>query len=67
MKTKLLSLLFSILLVSAAHAEKPTLPAVPEALKPLKASITMRRDVGLTLSLQSDTPLTEEQWDWFVA
>jgi hypothetical protein len=52
-------------LVSAIRADdksKPALPAVPEVLKPLKASISDRKDVGVTLSLQSDVPLTDEQW-----
>jgi hypothetical protein len=41
---------------------KVTLPAVPEALKPLKATIGNRGALGPTLTIQSEVPLTDEQW-----
>jgi hypothetical protein len=63
MEKLILAIVLGISLVSAANAEtKPTLPAVPEVLKPAKGAISMRTQVGLTLSLDSMTPLTEEQW-----
>lgn len=61
----LLSLIIGTAFFPAAYAENkpaPALPPVPEALKPFKAAISNRTDVGLTLSLQSDVPLTDEQW-----
>ncbi|HZK81143.1 MAG TPA: hypothetical protein VFC46_08760, partial [Humisphaera sp.] len=48
--------------IRADDKSKPAIPAIPEILKPLKASIAERKDAGLTLSLQSDVPLTDEQW-----
>lgn len=62
-KLPIASLLFSIALCAAAHAQnKPSLPEVPEILKPLKATITDRKPDGLTLSVESKAPLTSEQW-----
>ena len=63
MRFIILAMIFGAAFVSVDGAEpKPALPPVPEVLKPLKASISNRNDVGLTISLQSDTPLTEAQW-----
>lgn len=59
----LIVLLGSGSFVTAFAVDKPApLPAIPEILKPLKAGISDRKEVGLTLTLQSETPLTEEQW-----
>jgi hypothetical protein len=61
----LLSLILSATFIPPAHAadkSKPALPPVPDVLKPLKAAISDRKDVGLTLALQSDVPLNDEQW-----
>ena len=59
----LIVLLGSGQFVSALALDKPApLPEIPEILKPLKANISNRKDVGLTLTLQSETPLTDEQW-----
>jgi len=49
---------------SVRAGEKPApLQAIPEILKPLKASLSSRKDFGLTLTMQSEAPLTSEQWD----
>ncbi|MFM8470569.1 MAG: hypothetical protein ACKODH_11460 [Limisphaerales bacterium] len=44
-------------------APKPVIPEIPEILKSAKANVSNRADLGgLTLSLSSPTPLTDEQW-----
>lgn len=66
--THLLSLLFGIALSAAAQAQSKTpLPEVPEILKPLKAAIAERKPDGLTLSVESKTPISNEQWDAIAA
>ena len=61
----LTTLLLSFTLLSAAYAQnKPSLlPEVPEVLKPAKATLSERKPDGLTLSVDSKTPLTAGQWD----
>ncbi len=60
----LASLLLSLALLTSAQAQKKTpLPELPEALKALNATIADRPPVGVTLTIDSKTPLTAEQWD----
>src|SRR4051794_13986525 len=61
----LASLLLSLALLTSAEAQKKatTPPEVPEVLKPLNATLTERPPAGLTLTIDSKTPLTAEQWD----
>jgi hypothetical protein len=64
----LASLLLSLALLTSAHAQKKaTLPEVPEVLKALNATLADRPPVGLTLTIDSKTPLTAEQWDAIAA
>src|SRR3954467_320308 len=56
-----LSLLITLAFLTAAQAAP--LPEIPEVLKPLNATIADRKPVGPTLSMESKTPLTAEQWD----
>ena len=67
--TLLASLLLSCTLQAAAPTpSKPAAqPEVPEILKPLKATLADRKPVGLTLAVESKTPLTAEQWDAITA
>ena len=67
--TLLASLLLSFILQAAAPTpSKPAAqPEVPEILKPLKATLADRKPVGLTLAVESKTPLTTEQWDAITA
>ena len=62
--TLLASLLFGSSMLAAAPApNKPAPPPeIPEILKPLKATLTDRKPVGLTLAVESKAPLTTEQW-----
>jgi hypothetical protein len=59
------SLLVSLALLAAAHAQqkKAPLPEIPEVLKSVNAAITDRPPAGATLSIDSKTPLTPQQWD----
>ena len=61
----LTTLLLSFTLLSAARAQnKPSpLPEVPDVLKPAKATLSERKPDGLTLSVDSKTPLSAGQWD----
>lgn len=61
----LASFLFTIALVTEAPAQtKPApLPEVPEVLKSVNATLANRPPAGLTLTVESKTPLTAEQWD----
>ncbi len=58
------SLLLGYALLTAAPAQnKPApLPEVPEVLKSAKATLADRKPDGLTLSVDSKTPLSAEQW-----
>ena len=57
-----------ILLATSALAQtKAPIPSVPEALKAAKASIADRKPGGVTLSVESKTTLTAEQWDAIAA
>ena len=61
----LTTLLLGFTLLTAAHAQnKPApLPEVPEVLKPAKATLGQLKPAGLSLSVDSKTPLSAEQWD----
>jgi hypothetical protein len=63
------SLLLSLALLTSAQAQKKAtpLPEIPEVLKPLNATLTERPPAGLTLTIDSKTPLTAEQWDAIAA
>ena len=62
-KLPIASLLFSIALCASAHAQnKTSVPQVPEALNSTKASIAEKKPDGLTLTVESTTPLTAAQW-----
>lgn len=63
------SLLLALALLTPAHAQnKPApLPDVPEVLKSAKATLADRKPDGLTLSVDSKSPLTAEQWDAIAA
>ena len=65
MNTALHRFLLIVLSLSALNsllrAAEPALPAVPEVLKPLAARVSSNKGV-LTLSLNSDQPITDEQW-----
>ncbi len=65
----LATFLFSLAFATDAHAQKKAapLPEVPEVLKPLQATITDRPPAGLTLSVDSKTPISSEQWDAIAA
>ncbi len=55
---------FSLTLLTAAPAENKTpLPEVPEVLKAAKATLADKKPEGLSLSVESKTPLTAEQWE----
>ena len=61
--------LFLILGVSpfVQSASKTQLPDVPEVLKAAKGTITDKKPEGLTLAVDSKTPLNAEQWDAITA
>lgn len=62
-KSLIVSFLFNVALLAVAHAEnKASLPQVPEALSSTKASIAEKKPDGLTLTVESTTPLTAAQW-----
>lgn len=64
----LASFLLSLALLTTTHAQKKAaLPEVPELLKPLNATLAERPQIGMTLTLDSKTPLTGEQWDAIAA
>ena len=65
----LASLFLGLVLLTAAEAQKKTtpLPEIPEVLKPLNATLAERPPLGVTLSIDSKTPLTPEQWDAIAA
>lgn len=56
-------LLIAVLSAGVHAADKQPLPPIPDVLKAAKATVSDRRDVGRTLTLTSDVPLTAEQWD----
>lgn len=55
------------LLTSTQAQQKAALPEVPPALKALNATVAERPPAGVTLTLDSKTPLTTEQWDAIAA
>ena len=59
------SLILGFTLLTSVQAQnKPaTPPEIPEVLKSAKATLTDRKPDGLTLSVDSKTPLSAEQWD----
>lgn len=61
----LLSLLLGLTLLTTAHAQnKPApLPDLPEVLKAANAMLADRKPVGLTLTVDSKTPLSAGQWE----
>lgn len=60
----LLVLVSAGVVAAAPPQNKPApLPEVPEILKPVGARIGTRKDGGITLTLNSTTPLTAAQWD----
>ena len=61
----LVSLLLGLTLLATAHAQnKPApLPELPEVLKSVKGTLADRKPVGLTLTVDSKTPLSASQWD----
>ena len=61
----LTTLLLSFTLLATTHAQnKPApLPEVPEVLKPAKATLGQLKPAGLSLSVDSKTPLSAEQWE----
>src|SRR3954466_10335321 len=63
------SLWLSIAFLHPAHAQqrKAPLPDIPEVLKSVNAAITDRPPAGATLSIDSKTPLTPQQWDAIAA
>jgi hypothetical protein len=64
----LASFLVSLALLTSAEAQKKTpVPEVPEVLKGVNATLADRPPAGLTLSIDSKTPLTPEQWDAIAA
>ncbi len=63
MKHLLFALALTASLLAARAQTKPALPPVPDVLKPFKASFGLRKDFGLTLTLQTTNALTAEQWD----
>lgn len=67
-KSSLLSALFSLSLIAAAHAQNKAASAgVPEVLKLANATVSDKKPLGPTLSLESKTPLTAEQWSAIAA
>lgn len=60
-----ISLLLGFTLFNAAHAQnKPArLPELPEVLKSANATLADRKPVGLTLTVDSKTPLSVVQWE----
>ncbi len=63
------SLLLGFTLLTSAHAQNKSapLPVVPEVLKSAKATLADRKPDGITLSVDSKTPLSAEQWDAITA
>ena len=61
-KYSLLSLCFGCSLAAAQPVKKTPLPEVPEVLKAVKGTFSERKPGGLTLSVESKTTLTSEQW-----
>jgi hypothetical protein len=61
--------LSSSVLLTAGRAQQKTapLPEIPEVLKAANASIADRSPAGLTLTIDSKTPLTPPQWDAIAA
>ncbi|NBU10911.1 MAG: hypothetical protein EB141_15400 [Verrucomicrobia bacterium] len=61
----LCALLVGFALLASAYAQnKPaSLPELPEVLKSANAALADRKPVGLTLSVDSKTPLSAAQWD----
>lgn len=59
------SLLLSLTLLTTTQAQnKPApLPELPEILKSVKGTLADRKPVGLTLAVDSKTPLSTGQWD----
>ena len=63
------SLLLCFTMLASAHAQNKSapLPEVPDVLKSAKATLTDRKPDGITLSVDSKTPLSAEQWDAITA
>lgn len=63
------SLLLGFTLLTSIHAQNKSapLPEVPEVLKSAKATLADRKPDGITLSVDSKTPLSAEQWDAITA
>ena len=61
----LVSLLLGITLLATARAQNKlaSLPELPEVLKSVKGTLADRKPVGLTLTVDSKTPLSASQWD----
>jgi hypothetical protein len=60
----LASLFLACTLLTAHAQHKPApLPELPEVLKSVKGTLADRRPVGLTLTVDSKTPLSASQWD----
>ncbi len=61
----LASLFLACTLLTTARAQnKPApLPELPEILKSVKGTLADRKPVGLTLTVDSKTPLSASQWD----
>ncbi len=68
-KPSLLPVLLSLTLFTAAHAEtkKAPQPEVPQVLKEIKGTITDKKPEGPTLSVDSKTALSAEQWQAIAA
>lgn len=69
-RSSLLVLLLSgHLLLITSHAQNKSQPAleVPEVLKAVKATLADKKPGGLTLSVESKTPLSAGQWDAIAA
>ena len=67
-KPSLLSVLLSFALSTAAHAvTKAQLPEMPEVLKSVKGTLADKKPEGLTLSVDSKTPLSAAQWEAITA
>ena len=59
------SLLLTFTLFATAQAQNQPAPGleIPDVLKSAKATLADRKPVGLTLSVDSKTPLSAAQWD----
>jgi hypothetical protein len=65
-RSPLLALFLSgLVLATAAQAQKKAspLPELPEVLKAANAALADRPPAGVTLTIDSKTPLTPQQWD----